>query len=295
MSSYWRRLNPLAMPFDEEGGSGGSGHEELELEEEQEQETETEEDPNQNEDPDLQTPTEESPFKNPALAGKFKSEQELAEFLSVQDSALRAATQRAANAESQRGGPEPEPEPEPEDAQEFFQNPHAAVRNIIGKELKQIVAPLLGDLAQRRHQGAWSNVAAKYENFERFRPAVEETLRAWNIPADQHNEELIERVFLSEVGKAAVNGSYAGTQAETAPNGDPPTRMSPQHRPSSHPSRSSSKEKPKIKLTEEERRLARIQFRNTKDKDGNPVDPEEAYIEYALAENRDGHFLIDED
>jgi hypothetical protein len=274
-----------------ESGSGGQG-EESETQDEDQIQTE-DQDPGTGTEPEVQ-----GGFASPALAGRFKTEQELLEFLSVQDSALKATRSRVSQLENQpaRGAPEPEPEPS-NDPQEFFANPHEAVSKIIQKELRGIVAPLLGDMASRKAREQWDSVAAKYPNFGTYREAVEETLRSWNVPPEQQSAELIERVFKSEVGNAALEGRFMepSNPAPTSPqNGDPAPRTNPQHRPSSHPTAPVGGSKAKVKLTEEEKKLARIQFRGATDKDGKPVDPEAEYIKWALSENSDQHYILDE-
>jgi hypothetical protein len=277
---------------DEPGGSGSGEPNDLEEETEEIQtQTETTEEPGPGTGTEIQ-----GGFTSPALAGKFKSEQELLEFLSVQDSALKAARARATQLENQPRGVEPAPEPEsPDDPQAFFADPHKAVAKIIERELKKTVAPLLGDMASRRSREQWDSVAAKFPNFETYREAVEETLKSWNIPPEQQSAELIERVFKSEVGNAALEGRFMEPTTPATPSGEPAApRNNPQHRPSSHPTSPSGDKKTKVKLTEEEKKLARIQFKNAVGDDGKPVDPEAEYIKWALDENSDQRFVLEE-
>jgi hypothetical protein len=295
MSGLLRRTNPLAMLYAKMEDPGGSGSGEL-SEEEEEGGTETE---TATEEQDLGTVTEaQSPFSNSSLAGRFKTEQDLLEFLSVQDSALKATRTRASQLEMQLTKPASAvvEEEEEGDAQQFFREPHKEVARIVERQLKGIVSPLLQDMETRRSRGEWDLVKEKYSNFGTYQEAVEETLKSWNVPSNQQSAELIERVFLSEVGKASIEGNFVAPNGrameEAAPTGN---RINPQHRPSSHPTSSDKGDgRAKIKLTEEERKLARIQFKNKTDKDGKPIDPEQAYIDWALDENKDGHYLLDE-
>jgi hypothetical protein len=234
-------------------------------------------------EPDHQTATEsETGF----LGGRFRTEEELAEYLSVQDSTLKALRARISALEAlPQQQKQEQQQDEPSDPRKFFEDPHGEVAKILKKELRDIVAPLIQDVQSRRVRDQWEAVRSKYSNFDTYREAVEETLRAWNIAPEYQTAELIERVFLSEVGKSVLESKQ--------PERKSGIRINPQLRPSSHPTKK-EEGKPKIKLTEEERRLARIQFKGVVDKDGKPVDPEEEYIKWALSEDHDQRFVLED-
>ena len=231
-----------------------------------------------------QTPSDgQSPFEHPLLKGK--SEAEIAELLSVTQEAARSQRNRIASLEQEvRNRPAAIVEEVDElaevDSAEFFKEPVGNVRKIVeqvvGKQLKDIVGPLVRDIRADKSEKKWSSVAAKHPNFETYREAVEEQIAAFGISEDQLTSAVIEEIFFSKVGRAAIDGSFAGVKQR---NGDGdgeerPARINPQHRPSSQPLRKGGEEVQKIELTEEEKRMARIQFKGAKN-------PEKAYIDWA--------------
>jgi hypothetical protein len=287
MSRWKRELDRTVSPFEEDLEAGSSGGAETE----EEEETQT---GDQTGDQDPPIPTKaQTPFTNPKL-GKFQTEEALAEYIAANEAALKAVRTRADNLEDRlTAAPPPQPVVEDDfDPKTFFEKPHDVIRSIIKKELTSTVAPLLQDISSRKSEGAWSEVSEKYPGrFEVYRSAVQEQLRTWGIPRDQQTAELIERVFLSEVGNAALSGNFQISEMgeDGRGNGEQGQQnISPQLRPSSHPIRETGDTAPKIRLTEEEKRLARIQFKGSKD-------PEVEYIKWSQEENDDAAYVLPED
>jgi hypothetical protein len=272
----WNQVGEM-VPYDElEDPSGPDG------EGEGEGLSQTGEQTNSNEPPTNTDPAEgQSPFSNPALAGKFSSEAELAEFLAVQDSTIGSLRTRTNALEDQvnRGVPEVDASSEPIDPQAFFSEPESAISTIIERQLKKAIAPLVADVAESKTQRVWNSVESDYPNFKTYRGAVEEQIRAWGIPPTAVTEDLIRTTYLAKVGEAAIGGNYNPSTPESKTSVESPPLI-PQLRPSSHPPREPDSPT-KRKLTEEEKHYARIQFKNAKDADGKAVDPYNAYLEWS--------------
>jgi hypothetical protein len=290
MSRWKRELDRTVTPFEEDLEAGSSGGAETEENEEEEKTGD------QMEDQSPPTPTKaQTPFTNPKL-GKFQTEEALAEYIAANEAALKAVRTRADNLEDRlTAAPPPQPEADEDfDPKTFFEKPHDVIRSIIKKELTSTVAPLLQDISTRRSEGAWGEVSEKYPGkFEIYRDAVQEQLRVWGIPRDQQTSELIERVFLSEVGNAALSGNFQISEMGedgrgNGEQGQGQQSINPQLRPSSHPIRETGDTAPKVRLTEEEKRLARIQF-------GGSKDPESEYIKWSQEENDDAAYVLPED
>ena len=288
MSRWMRKVGQNSMLFEQQEESGMSGIGDSE-------EEETNQSGIQNNSQEDQTLTEgQSPFSDPSLAGRFKTEADLAEFLAVQDSAVKSLRTRTQTLEQEMSRPREILREEPEEeitAQDFFADPTKNIQKIVAKtieaQLKSTVAPLLQDVARNRNKESWDTVKNRYDNFETYREATEEKLRAWGVPTENQNPELIEQAFLAEVGAAAVSGNFRPHQGRehnpTAP------AINPQHRPSAHPIKpDGGGRKDKIKLTEEERRLARVQFRGSEN-------PEEDYVKWAgFDEADDDAYMLEE-
>ncbi len=283
----WNRWMKTGLydEVDDPSDPGGEGTEE---------EMEESEDPSPPPSNEPPTPTEgQSPFSDPRLEGL--SEAEIAERLAVSESTIRAQRKRMDELETlaTRAQPQPQEDDDLEDRnpQKFFEDPYGEMSKVIEKQLKSAVAPLVGDLKSRRVQGIYENLSQEYPNFDQYRSAVQEQIRLWNIPDEAINEDLVRTTFLSKVGEASLsrrdNGQNRETETRETPKQDQPP-LSPQHRPSSHPPRQEDKTK-KRKLTEEERKFARIQFRGSDD-------PYAEYLKWADAEtNEDGAFVLDDE
>jgi hypothetical protein len=241
------------------------------------------------EDPQPQTPTEgEGPFSNPVLKGRFKTEEELAEFLGVQDSVVKSQRQRLNTFEDQRNVPAPAPEPEASgDPKDFFEDPYGAMKKVVEGELKKTIAPLMADLSERKTRGAWDEVSDKYDNFPLYKEAVQERIRSFGIPTSQVTPDLVEEIFLAQVGKSALDGSFSRPVPDRP--AQPEARMNPQHRPSSHPPRQEESTKDR-ELNEDEKKYARMMFRESKDPYGD-------YLKYSddqVAMNEDGFIMVED-
>jgi len=239
------------------------------------------------------TPTEgQTPFSHPSLEGL--SEAEVAERLAVSESTIKAQRKRMNELESiasRPAAPAQEEEEGERDPQKFFEDPYGEIGKIIEKQLTQAVAPLAQDLKSRRVQGIYDSLAQEYPNFGQFKGAVAEQIKLWGIPDDAVNEDLVRTTFLSKVGEASLSTRQNGRQDETEARQEPQPeqpRVSPQHRPSSHPPKEPKADAPRA-LTEEEKRFARIQFPKAKD-------PYKEYREWADAEtNEDGAFILEDE
>lgn len=291
---YWNRVlcDKLEDPNDPDGSGAGESGEEG-----------SSPNGNQNsEDP----PTGSEGFTHPALVGK--TEEEIAEILAVQNRTI--ASQRTSlddyNARIQRlenqpqGGGDPNPEPQGGDPQDFFTNPHQAVRDIVkqtvGNEVREAVAPLMSDMAVRQRDMAWETVRRKYPKMAQYEDAVREKIRSWQIDVGSANATVIESALHAVVGEMALGGDFNVTSmndgggAPSGGGGNDNRPGNPQHRPGNQPLTTEQTGAPKPReLSEDEKAYARRMFADAED----PYAAYRAMTDDEANVNADGAFVLE--
>lgn len=198
-----------------------------------------------------ETPPEPSGiYKHPHLQGKAPTEVEA--YVSLLEDTVRSQSTRLTEKEATPPPPPPGPEGD------FFTNPQEILRH----ELKQAVAPIQAEIdnmkAQAKVNDAWQAISGKFQDFDQYRPYIEQMVKASGSTPSQINAGVLENYYYAAKGYVASQGGVVTPQAPTPPENRPPAAPNiPQHRPSSAPLPSSKGEAAPRQLTEEERRLAR--------------------------------------
>jgi hypothetical protein len=152
---------------------------------------------------------------------------------------------------------EPPPASPEFDKDDFFDRPVEVIRDLVRAEMTQAVAPINEEINNMRAVGqvnsAWQAVAGKFEDFEQYRPAIEQMLQGQGVRPDQVTPQLIESLYYGAYGYFQKAGpALAPAPVPGVPPGGPSI---PQHRPSSAPL---PRQAPVARvLTEEEKSLAR--------------------------------------
>lgn len=153
------------------------------------------------------------------------------------------------------------------DAQTFFADPakvlkardeHLASR--IVEDMKTLIAPFSASFKKNEIASNWDAAERRLPDFARYRPYIENVLETRGI--DDPTEDTLEMLYYTAVGKAAINGGAppavtAATPATPTPT-ESVTRVNPQHPPSSQPIKPTSSDKKIRPLTENEKRIARM-------------------------------------
>lgn len=292
----WMRWN-LVYQRQEDGPSSGGGEGSNEGESSPEGQRQS-----QNNSESSPTGTEgtsgasQSPFSNPALAGR--SEDEIAQLLSVQEATIREQGRRL-NEDFRRQQPEPQPQPQPQqqelpaqaqetevDPAEYWANPGKYMRQhreetikAVKREMESLISPFIQDLSQRKVTDAWTTARSKHADFQTYEPLVRELLSRSGIT--NPTAETLDIMYFTAVGYASKTGG-SGAPTASAPNGggnNPPSQhrpAPPQHPASSQPIRQQEAGKKIRELTENERVLAKM----------NRMTPEE-YIRYLEMDEAD--------
>lgn len=223
------------------------------------------------EDPREQT---EKASEKPQIPSKSERDEEL-ELLRLtvreQGQALTAAQQRA----NQQQTYQPEKKEESQtpfkdpDSTEFFTDPGKSTRKIIEDvlqgQLEKIIAPFVADRESLRAMAVWDDLVQREDDALDYKPLIESLLVKNGI--QNPTVDTLHSLYYMAAGLAAKgkgekvssNGSKREESEDPREQKEKPTRMSPQHRPSSQPlPKSTSSKAPQRELTESEKKLARM-------------------------------------
>jgi len=196
-------------------------------------------------------------FTHPHLQGK--SPEEIEAYLRLVENTVQSQNTRLneMSAESARAA-EPAMQSPEFDKDDFFDRPVEVIREVVRAEMAQSVGPINEEINNMRAIGqvnsAWQTVAAKFDDFETYRPSIETMLQGQGVRPEQVTAQLIESLYYGAYGYYQKAGPVQG--AQPAPRPGPPGGPSiPQHRPSSAPLPRQAETV--RQLTEEERSLAR--------------------------------------
>lgn len=209
----------------------------------------------------------ETGFDLPELAGK--SPQEIQEAFKVYKAAVGEQGKRLNELEIERANrPNVQPQPKVEEEEEltpekFWENPSKNISRVvakeIGKQLKEIVAPLEQDFATQRVKRVWDELEEVHPNYRAYKPLMDQILKSNNI--SNPNLNTLVSVFEMAVGKAALSGNAPSNgNEERTPVPTNRRQAPPQHSPSSQPLPNAAPKKPvRRKPTESERKVAQMQ------------------------------------
>lgn len=212
-------------------------------------------------------------FTHPQLQGR--SEAEVEAYVKLLENTVQSQSRNLNELTERQNAPAPQPEPELS-KDDFFDDPVASMRETIRRELREAVGPINQEIENMRMQGsvnsAWQQVAAKFDDFDQYRPAIEAMLNARNVPPSQITPSVIESLYYSALGYFSKHGGGPSPAPQAqAPVQPPRPNVPPQHRPS--PAPMPNQRPVKRQLTEEERRLASVwgmsedEYRNMQDAD----------------------------
>lgn len=226
-------------------------------------------------------------FSDPDLARM--TPQQVEEYVRV----LRAANEEQKEllnqqaAMAQRTGhqtvPQQQSAPQPDEPVDFWQDPNKALASFeqkIRRSMEEMIQPFRQDLTVSKAQSARQSLRQQYDDFTRYEPLIDNMLRQQGVNPDTAERPLLETIYLAAVGAAMKKGLVQQPQQMQQPTqptqplqGQAPMNI-PQHRPSSAPLPPSQPQQPQRRqLTESEKHLARIQFPNSQD-------PEGEYLKY---------------
>lgn len=205
------------------------------------------------EDQDEQIITEQVPvapeFSHPHLQGK--TPQEIESLFNLMQNTVQSQTRRIN--ELAEVPPQAAPEVTPEPSGDFFEDPLGHLR----REMNAAVAPINQEIANIKAQTqvnqAWQVAEAKFADFGKFRPYIEQMLANSNIPVASLTPQLVESYYYGAKGYVATHNTEEAATPEASPQRPPP----PQHRPSGAPLPQSLQGNKPRELTEDERRLSR--------------------------------------
>lgn len=229
----------------------------MELEEE---EKETEEKEENSENIHSESEGEESPFSHPLLKGKTPAEIEAivtSSLAAVKEQGSRL-TQVESDLANARREPVRENKVEKVTSEKFFEDPDAAIGDIVARQMEKIMSPFKEDLARTRVKGVWDELESQYPDSKHYRDLMKTMLNNLNITAP--TLETLEHFYYTAKGKAASEGRNIEEREEEVGEKKPEKRrMPPQHSPSGQPIPRGQGNNKVRKLTENERTIAKMQ------------------------------------
>jgi len=203
----------------------------------------------QGEQPQIEPAPVAPEFSHPHLQGK--TPQEIESLFNLMQNTVQSQTRRINELAEVPAPAAPEVTPEP--SGDFFDDPLGHLRRELGAAVAPINQEIANLKAQTQVNSAWQAAEAKFADFGKYRPYIEQMLTNSNIPVASLTPELVESYYYGAKGYVATHNTEAEAAAPETPAQRPPP---PQHRPSGAPLPASMQNKPR-ELTEDERRMAR--------------------------------------
>lgn len=208
-------------------------------------------------------------FNNPMLRGKSPEEiermfQALNETVQTQNSELNQYQQRLQSHGQERARGPGEEEQLPNYGDTFVAPELKTLEDRLAKKMEQMVAPLQQSFQSQQAQSARDQIRAKLKHFTVLEPTIDQILRQQGLNPTLVSQTQLEQVYYTAVGLANERGinltqNAAGegdSPGNANPNGGNAVNI-PQRRPSTSPL-PQGQGKPKVQLTEEQRRMARF-------------------------------------